>query len=498
VDTVQTNELPILIEGDERLRRRALPIESIDAQTRRHIDQCVATLTAFRRRHGFGRALAAPQLGISLRLIAVDLGAGPFVVINPKITWRSTETFELWDDCFSVPDRIVRVRRHRSISLECRDGQLRLRRWDRLPPDLSELLQHEIDHLDGILMTDRAVSAEAVRPASDRGQLIDSVRPARRLSLAAIAESARRIDPVFLNSPQFVSEPLSERLGCTLTLKVETANPIRSFKGRGADFFVAGLAERGESRPIMCASAGNFGQALAYACRKRGLRLTVYAAETANSFKVDRMRALSAEVKIAGQDFDAAKEIARGMATASGALMVEDGAVPAISEGAGSIGVELLARGDVFDALLIPLGNGALLNGVGRWIKATSPSTRVIGICSRGAPAMAESFKNGPGHPVVSHSQVETIADGIAVRVPIPEAVEDMHGIVDDVLLVDDRELLEAMNLVHRYNGLVVEPAGVAGLAALLADRNAFTGQSVATVLCGSNLTPAQAREWLG
>ncbi|HEV8267043.1 MAG TPA: peptide deformylase, partial [Thermoanaerobaculia bacterium] len=215
--------LPILVEGDERLRRPAAPVETLDAEVRTSIARAFATLADFRTRHGFGRALAAPQLGIPLRLVAVDLGAGPFAVINPEITWKSAETFEVWDDCFSVPDRIVRVLRHRSISLTYRDERFRPRRWDRLPPDLAELLQHEVDHLDGILMLDRAHGENAVRPSVDRS-LVDSARPAHRLSLERIAEAARLVDPVFLHSPQFVCEPLSFALGLSLTLKVETVN----------------------------------------------------------------------------------------------------------------------------------------------------------------------------------------------------------------------------------------------------------------------------------
>ena len=124
---------------------------------------------------------------------------------------------------------------------------------------------------------------------------------ARRLSLDRISEAARCIDPVFLDSPQFLSEPLSEQLGCRLTLKIETLNPIRSFKGRGADFFVEHLVRRGESGPLVCASAGNFGQGLAYACRKRGIALTVYAARNANPLKVERMRARGADARAFGR-----------------------------------------------------------------------------------------------------------------------------------------------------------------------------------------------------
>lgn len=320
---------------------------------------------------------------------------------------------------------------------------------------------------------------------------------AHRLSLDRIAEAARSIDPVFLHSPQFLSEPLSEQLGCQLTLKVETVNPIRSFKGRGTDFFVQQLVRRGGSGPLVCASAGNFGQGLAYACRRRGIALTVFAARNANALKVERMRALSAEVRLAGDDFDAAKEHAQQAAARSGAQMVVDGEAPEIAEGAGSIGVELLSRGDRFDAVIVPLGDGALLNGVARWVKSVAPAIRMIGVCSKGAPAMAESFRLGRGAAPVTHPRTDTIADGIAVSHPIPEAVEDMFGLVDDVLLVDDREILEAMRLVHRQVGLVVEPAGAAGLAALIAGGTPFRGQRVATLLCGGNVTAEQVRAWL-
>jgi threonine dehydratase len=394
-----------------------------------------------------------------------------------------------------VPDRLVRVRRHRSISLGYRDERFRLRRWDRLPPDLAELLQHEIDHLDGILMTDRATGDGAVRPASDRAALVDAVRPARRLSLARIDQAPRQIDPAFLATPQFVSEPLSEQLGCQLTLKVEMLNPIRSFKGRGTSLFVADRTGDAQS-PLVCASAGNFGQGLAYACRARRLPLIVYAARDANPLKLDRMRALGAEVRLSGDDFDAAKDAAEAFAAAHGATLVVDGRDPAISEGAGTIARELLAGGDAYDAVFVPVGNGALINGVARWIKARSPATRVIGVCSRDAPAMADAFRAGRV-AAASTAPPRTIADGIAVRVAIPEAVADMAGVVDDIVLTSDAALIRAMRLLHEHAGVVVEPAGAAGLAALLSIPD-LAGSSVATVLCGGNLTPEQIRAWLG
>src|SRR4029434_10170785 len=112
------------------------------------------------------------------------------------------------------------------------------------------------------------------------------VKTTHRLSLERIPQAAQTIDPVFLHTPQFVSEPLSDVLGVRLALKIETLNPIRSFKGRGADFLVS---QARNDVPLVCASAGNFGQAMAYACRKRGLKLTVYASASANPLKVERM-----------------------------------------------------------------------------------------------------------------------------------------------------------------------------------------------------------------
>jgi threonine dehydratase len=277
-----------------------------------------------------------------------------------------------------------------------------------------------------------------------------------------------------------------------LILKVETINPIRSFKGRGTDFLVSGLPAG--SPGLVCASAGNFGQGMAYAARKHGIPLVVFAAENANPLKLERMRQFGADVRLAGRDFDEAKDHAREFAGAAGRRYIEDGREPAISEGAGTIAVELDRWPLRFDFALVPLGNGAMLAGIGTWMKAHSPATRVIGVCAAGAPSMALSLRHGVPQPTES---VETIADGIAVRVPVPEALADLSGVVDDVLLVEDAALIEAMQLVFREHGLVVEPAGVAGLAAAMAFRDRFRGAAVVTPLCGGNLTAGQVRNWL-
>jgi threonine dehydratase len=313
-----------------------------------------------------------------------------------------------------------------------------------------------------------------------------------RLSLGNIEEASRVIDPVFTGTPQFSSDTLDDQLSLKLVCKVETLNPIRSFKGRGADYFLHKLDR--EAQWLVCASAGNFGQGLAYAARKRAIKLTVFAAETANPLKIERMRRLGADVVTAGHDFDSAKQAARDYAERSGAWFVEDGREVAIAEGAGTIGLELSRWPKPFDAVFVPLGNGALLAGIGRWFKAVSPKTRVIGICAAGAPAMERSWR--AGQKIVTE-RIDTIADGIAVRIPIEEALDDLRFAVDDILLVDDETILKAMRLLFQELGFVVEPAGAIGVAAAISNREKFSNQLLATVLCGGNLTEEQVNRWI-
>lgn len=313
-----------------------------------------------------------------------------------------------------------------------------------------------------------------------------------RLRLARIADAMGVIDPVFLNTPQYRAESLEPLLGCRLVVKVETLNPIRSFKGRGASYYVAGIPP---GATIVCASAGNFGQAMAYAGRARGVRVIVYASVSASPLKLERMRALGAEVRLHGEDFDAAKLEAKRVAAEQGLPMVEDSLAPETGEGAGTIGLELLRYPEPIDAMLVALGNGALLTGVGRWVKAHAPQTEVVGVAAAGAPAMVESWRTGA---IVTHERIATIADGIGVRIPVPEAVADMRGTVDDAALVSEQSILDAMRLLHEHLGLVVEPSGAVGLAAILEQPARFRDRLVATVLCGGNLTPQQMREWLG
>lgn len=277
---------------------------------------------------------------------------------------------------------------------------------------------------------------------------------------------------------------LDRAVGCELSAKVETLNPIRSFKGRGTELFAATELEPGDA--LVCASAGNFGQGLARAAVTRGHTCIVFAAENANPLKVEAMRRLGAEVRLVGADFDEAKDAARAHARDNGLRFVEDGAEPAIAEGAGTIGLEIAAAAPAVETLLVPLGNGALLAGVGAAMRHMAPQVEIIGVVAANSPSMKRSLDEGrPVETATAH----TIADGIEVRVPVPAALTMLQGHYDSIVEVTEEMIFRAMQLAHEHLGLVVEAAGAAGLAAVIADPSRFRGRQIATILCGSNVS---------
>ena len=296
------------------------------------------------------------------------------------------------------------------------------------------------------------------------------------LSLDRIEAAVEEIDPVFLDTPQFVSAGLSEHFGREVVVKVETLNPIGSFKGRGT-CTLGRRIERG--RTWVCATAGNFGQGVAYAARANGDPARVFVGPSVPAGKVERIRALGAHVEVSADAEAEAREFA---VAGSDRMHVVDGLDPAIAEGAGTVGLELEAAGP-FDAVVVQVGDGALITGVARWLKARAPETRVVGVCSSAAPAMVESFAAGRA---VSAPKGETAAGPIATRDPVPESVARMLELVDDVVAVDDAALREAVQVIADAVGVLAEPAGAAGVAALARHGERIGGGRVAVVITGA------------
>jgi peptide deformylase len=465
------------------LRKQAEKVTNFDNGLLDQVGRLHATLDEIRQQLGFGRALAAPQAGISKRIIVMNLGAGPITLINPEITWRSDEMQDVWDDCLSTPDVLVKISRHLSISIHYQDVSGKVHHWHQLSADISELLQHEYEHLAGTLMIDYA-TADNVLPSSQRNTL-PSAEKSSRISLTRIKQAHEHINPTFINSPLVQSDSLSQRINTNVWLKDETQNPIGCFKARGAENYLAILAKAAAKKPIVCASAGNWGLALAWSCHQRNYPLYVFVPVNANAVKVDKIQSLGATIIKSGKDFDDAKQQAKVFSQEQDYLFVEDGKEVSVSEGAGTIGIELLDAKRDLDAVYIPLGNGALISGIACWIKAASPGTKIIGVVPQGADSMYHSWKSSS--PVIRNA-VNTIADGLAVRIPVPEAVEDIKGIVDDVILVDDEMILQAMQMMEAHDSLILEPSGAAGIAGLLASHHqSSSDENVAVILTGAN-----------
>ena len=312
-----------------------------------------------------------------------------------------------------------------------------------------------------------------------------------RLNMNKIRGAIPLIDPSFLNTPQFISKGLSDVFNCQLMVKIETLNPIKSFKGRGAELLIAQIEEYD---PIVCASAGNFGQAMAYACQKKKIPLTVFASKNANIYKIEMMRSFGAIVKLMGEDFDEAKIIAKAYANKQKMRFIEDSEDLETLTGAGTIGLELLKLPDVLDALLIPLGNGALFSGIGRVFKELSPQTELIAVQSEGAPSMVESIRS---RKLITYPSVNTISDGIAIRIPVKQSLIDLEHMIDDTLLVSDSATLKAMKLLYQHLGVVSEPSAAVGIAALGDNKKRWWNKKVGVIICGSNLTPDQFKNWI-
>jgi threonine dehydratase len=315
-----------------------------------------------------------------------------------------------------------------------------------------------------------------------------------RLDTARIRAARRVIDPVFLDTPLYRCEALEPGLGCAVSIKLETANPVRSFKARGAEV-VASLIAASGPRAVVCASAGNLGQALAWSGRGRGLDVTVVASRFAPAAKLDRIRALGARLELVDGDFDLARERAAAVARYDGIRLVEDSLDIETCEGAATIGLELADAAGSFDAVLIALGGGALATGVGHVLKALAPAVEVICVQPLGAPAMTHSWRQ---RRVVTTDSTNTIADGVAGRRPLPAVLDDLLLVADDAVLVQETSIIAGLRMLLDQAGLVVEPSAALGIAAILEDRDRFAGRHVATIVCGSNVDVDAYRRWVG
>ncbi|MGH3010471.1 MAG: threonine ammonia-lyase [Gaiellaceae bacterium] len=279
-------------------------------------------------------------------------------------------------------------------------------------------------------------------------------------------------------------EPAPRSLGDgrSLFLKREDVHELGAFKWRGA-LPVLTAHRDGGAATVVTASTGNHGAATAWAAERLGLKAVVYAPEGAAQAKLALIRGLGAEIRLVGADLDAAKEAGQGHARRDSLPFFEDGAETAQYEGYGAIADEILDQLDAPPAaVVVPVGNGALLGGIGLRLAARAPETRRIGVAAKEAPVMADSWHAGA---LVTSERSGTFADGLAVRVAIPLAVDVLGEVASRMLLVSEREIAHGVGAYDRA-GIRVEGAAGAVLAALpqLADVDG----AVVLIVTGRNI----------
>jgi len=305
------------------------------------------------------------------------------------------------------------------------------------------------------------------------------------LSLTDIQQAAQRLQGQLLDTPCVESKTLSQLTGAQIFLKFENLQYTASFKERGACNKLAQLSADERRRGVIAMSAGNHAQGVAYHAQRLGLRAVIVMPRFTPGVKIERTRGFGAEVVLHGDTLDEARTHALMLAEREGLVFVHPYDDEAIVAGQGTTGIEMLHAVPELDTLVIAVGGGGLIAGMATAAKALKPGIEIVGVQTSRFPGMVNAIK-GTRHP----QGTSTIAEGIAVGTPgvIPQAI--IAKLVDDLVLVDEGDIEQAMVMLLEIEKTLVEGAGAAGLAALLKYPERFAGKKVGLVLCGGNIDP--------
>ena len=282
------------------------------------------------------------------------------------------------------------------------------------------------------------------------------------------------------------SASLSERAGSDVYLKLELELPTGSFKVRGALHALTKQCERAPVGEVVAASTGNHGAAVAWAARALGVRAQIFVPVGANAAKTARIKSLGATLTEVGADIEGARRAAEEYARGHGGFLLDDATNADVPIGAGAIGAEIGDQLPGCGSIVVPVGDSALIRGVAAAAKAGMPNVVIVGVQAERAPAYSRSWHAGA---VVTTETADTMADGLATTTPTPDNVAAIRELVDDMVLVSEAELVDAMRWLVANDRLVVEPAAAAPVAAILRPGPAWPAPMVA-VLTGQNLAP--------
>ncbi|MGC4250173.1 MAG: threonine ammonia-lyase [Sphingobium sp.] len=303
------------------------------------------------------------------------------------------------------------------------------------------------------------------------------------VSVDDILAARVRISGSIVQTPTLVSQTLSDMLGCKVFLKFENLQFTAAYKERGALNCLLQLGEEAKKKGVIAASAGNHAQGLAYHGKRLGVPVTIVMPTTTPTVKVTQTQGHGARVVQFGEKFDDAYAHARKLEAEEGLTFVHPFDLPDIIAGQGTIALEMLEQAPEIDTLIIPIGGGGLFSGMGTAARAMKPDIRLIAVQAELYPSMYDYIK-GADLPCDG----DTLAEGIAVKHPGELTRRFVERLADDVLLVNERCLEEAVSLLLQIEKTVVEGAGAAGLAALLTHREMFAGRNVGLVLTGGNI----------
>ncbi len=306
------------------------------------------------------------------------------------------------------------------------------------------------------------------------------------VSFADIEAAAGRLAGHVLDTPFVESKTLGQIAGCQVFLKFENLQFTASFKERGALNKLAALRESGQAiRGVIAASAGNHAQGVAHHAQRLGLRAVIVMPLATPMVKVERTRGFGAEVVLHGDTFDQARDHALVLAEAQGLTFVHPFDDELVIAGQGTMAIEMLRAQPDIDTLVIAVGGGGLISGIATAVRHLKPGVQIVGVQTSRFPAMVNTIK-GTAHP----QGAGTIAEGIAVGEPGRITREIVRRHVDDLVLVDEGDIEQAVLMLLEIEKTVVEGAGAAGLAALLNEPARYAGQRVGLVLCGGNIDP--------
>jgi len=303
------------------------------------------------------------------------------------------------------------------------------------------------------------------------------------VNLAMIERAAERLRGVAHQTPLDLSTTFSRISGREVWLKHENLQKTGSFKLRGAYNKVMALSEEDKGKGVIAASAGNHAQGVAYGASAAGIPATIVMPEGAPLSKVAATRSYGARVVLSGSTYDEAYQKAKEIQDQTGATFVHAFDDPEVIAGQGTIGLEILAEMEP-EVVVAPIGGGGLIAGLAAAIKGRNPSIKVVGVQAAGAPAMYLSKRAGSWQETI---QVDTIADGIAVKKPGQLTFQIINEMVDEIITVTDEEIAQAILMLLERGKTIVEGAGAVGVAALLAGKLPYNGRT-AIVLSGGNI----------